>query len=360
MAEKLPRGIRRRGDSFQIDVTVAGKRVTRTAQTLDQAKAIQADIRAKLLNTGLAEEPCDGCWTLGQAIDYTLRYVWCNCRPSSIEKIKINCRQLVEFFGRDCNLENLRTADVDQFIKHLTATDSGATINRKTSALSKLFTVGIEREKLTRRPKIQRQRESEHRIRFLTDIEEQGCIAALQQWGLTNDLDAFEVLIDTGLRPGELWELTPNKLDMMSASGRGAIVLAAADTKTHSPRVVVLTKRARAILARRLLTCGRGQLIPGMNNYRFNRTFDKLAALLNLEHDKQFIPYVLRHTCCTRLVRSGAPLKFVKDWMGHKSIVTTMRYAHFAPTDMANLATPLEDRKRELETQETVPLRNIS
>jgi len=46
-----------------------------------------------------------------------------------------------------------------------------------------------------------------------------------------------------------------------------------------------------------------------------------------------FHPRDLRHTCATWLVQAGGHLRTVAEIMRHKSIQTTMRYAHHAPED---------------------------
>src|SRR5262245_5684174 len=39
----------------------------------------------------------------------------------------------------------------------------------------------------------------------------------------------------------------------------------------------------------------------------------------------------LRHYRATQWVKHGIDLRTVKEWLGHRDIQTTMRYAHFAP-----------------------------
>jgi site-specific recombinase XerD len=43
-----------------------------------------------------------------------------------------------------------------------------------------------------------------------------------------------------------------------------------------------------------------------------------------------------RHTFCSRLVQAGVHLKAVQEAAGHASIASTMRYAHFAPSQVVN------------------------
>ena len=45
-------------------------------------------------------------------------------------------------------------------------------------------------------------------------------------------------------------------------------------------------------------------------------------------------PHVWRHTCATHLVRRGAPLIYVQQLLGHRSVNTTQIYARVAITDL--------------------------
>jgi integrase len=55
---------------------------------------------------------------------------------------------------------------------------------------------------------------------------------------------------------------------------------------------------------------------------------------LGLKDDSQFVPYCLRHTCASRLAQRGVHIAVIKQWMGHKTIQITMRYAHLSPDSL--------------------------
>ncbi len=60
---------------------------------------------------------------------------------------------------------------------------------------------------------------------------------------------------------------------------------------------------------------------------------------MGLNGDPQFIPYILRHTCASRLARNGVTMIII--WMGHSTTQTTARYIYFAPKDLRGAALAL-------------------
>jgi site-specific recombinase XerD len=53
-----------------------------------------------------------------------------------------------------------------------------------------------------------------------------------------------------------------------------------------------------------------------------------------------------RHTFCSRLVQAGVHLKVVQEAAGHSSIASTMRYAHFVPSQVVDAMAVLNQKKR--------------
>jgi type 1 fimbriae regulatory protein FimB len=61
------------------------------------------------------------------------------------------------------------------------------------------------------------------------------------------------------------------------------------------------------------------------------KAMERLGEAAGLPTDLQH-SHVWRHTCAVTLLSKGADVFFVKSWLGHKSISTTMVYANFMPS----------------------------
>jgi site-specific recombinase XerD len=86
-------------------------------------------------------------------------------------------------------------------------------------------------------------------------------------------------------------------------------------------------------MAKRLGLVATALLFP-YNNSWLDGLWSRLRTAMKLSGDKQFVPYALRHTCASRLIQRGQSLRVVGDWLGHKSLSITMRYAHLSPTNL--------------------------
>lgn len=326
---ELPRGIRVRGNSYQVNVTRGGRRLSATAATLDEAKEKHKSLSEQLAPRGAASSG----WTMQTAFDRACSK-WAGTNGE--KTARMNAKAAVAYFGAARPISMIDADALEEYREHLVQLgNSNGTINRKFSALSKMLTLAVDHGKLDKKPKIQRLKETACRIRFLSEHEEAGFIAIIRHWGRDTHADVFVVLIDTGLRGSELWRLQARDVDL------NANTLSIWVNKTDRPRTIPMTKRVREILAR-LIQQTSGVLFPELDNWTFRRTFERAKAHLGLDGDAALVPYCLRHTCCTRLIRRGVPLRVVMEWMGHANIQTTMRYAHLAPTDLAACARILE------------------
>ena len=239
----LPKGITRRGPVYRVDLTVGGIRRTATAGSLDEALTLREQVRTNLKTIQ--------AWTLGTAIDRCYSAVWAGAR--SKDKLKALADEAGRFFGKDTKLIDLTADRIDDYTLHLKQSlkNSNATVNRKLAAMSKVLTFAIQRSDasgLHRKPHLQRQREGVGRIRVVTKDEEAELYAWCEKWSKPDHADAITVLIDTGLRGSELWNLEVRDVDFKQG------LLSIWMNKTDHPRSIPMTQRAREILTRRCST----------------------------------------------------------------------------------------------------------
>jgi integrase len=140
--------------------------------------------------------------------------------------------------------------------------------------------------------------------------------------------DAMIVAVDTGVRRSELMRI--KKADI-TTQGLGIW-----ESKAKLPRIIPLTKRARAILENRV---GDPFLFPQKEFIR--SAFDRVKHHCGLGSD--VVWHTLRHTFASRLVQKNVPIQVVQKLMGHKTIQITMRYAKINDANMVNAISVLDN-----------------
>jgi integrase len=313
-----------------VDVSAKGQRRTATVTSLDvgEARRVQAVLRAEILSGVTARAKV---WSLQEAVNRTYKVFWTGTLGE--HTAMLNAEAVLDFFGASTALDKITHDDVDGFVEQLQDEgNSNATINRKLAALSKVFKLAVERRTesgLDTMPTIHRQREGVGRVRWLTFHEEQQCLSVLPH----AHAEALIVLVDTGVRLSELWRIRAEDCTF----GERALVQVFG-RKNGTYRSVPMTARVQDILVRRA-----SAVFFPFDNRWFRSAWDKMKTTLNLTTDTQFVPHALRHTCASRLVQRGVPLLVVKEWMGHKSVLTTQRYAHLSPSNLFDAVKALEN-----------------
>ena len=347
----LPRGIRSRGAALFVDVSWRGKRRTATVEPvpgetpqehLVRAKAKQSELKAELMGgtsaPGKKTKTVSRSWTLGEACKRTMESAWRGraCEPKMAYMVKhVEAR-----WGKTRLLSDITTVDLDEWVIDLEeAGKSNATINRHLAALSKIMTFSIPRGGLAAKPKFPRKHEGVGRIRFVTDQEEEKALQYLRQCEAPEILAAWIILIDTGMRVGELRRLEARDCDFKKG------VVSIWKTKADVPRSVPMTKRVRTVLANWCQRKAPSALVLDVHGNFLRVPWARLKAHLDLVGDTQFVPHVLRHTFASRLVQEGAHLLKVQKLMGHKTLAITQRYSHLAPDDLFSAVDLLDQRR---------------
>lgn len=237
-----------------------------------------------------------------------------------------NAETVVNILGPDLDAREVTTEKLDTVKTVLR--DRGlkpATLNRKLAALSTMLRMAHRRSKIDFVPFIPKEREPEGRLRVITDDE----LARMSNALPGKHKDCILVLVDTGMRVGELLKLAWEDVEPDAVHIK--------DTKGRRPRMVPLTSRAKQSLTAWVDTPHgpfRDITYSGLSH-----RWDKAKAATGLKDDKEFVIHALRHTCASRLVRRGVAIQVVKEVLGHRNITTTLRYAHL---DQSSLRAAME------------------
>lgn len=224
---------------------------------------------------------------------------------------------------------DIKTIDYGQVMDYISALKrkqyKGSTINRRLSALSKMFTLAKRHDPRIQRPEIPRQKESKPRQRVLKDEEVKALID--YPWTYLVHRELTVLLIDTGVRPGEIvkGEWTVDEEDS---------TITLFDTKNGDDRTLPLTPQAKAA-AINLKRAGKNLCYS-----TYWKHFHKAVTELGLKD--QVMPYTIRHSALTKLAENTDNVLLIQKWAGHKNLQTTQRYVKATRKGMDKLAAVLQ------------------
>ena len=299
---------RQRGDVWQADTLVEGKRVRKSFPTREEAEQFEA-------RHVVVQDMCGPVFA-DLAID-----LW-NGTKDEKNCLRIS-RELAERIGETKRVSQITTLDIDDLVRGLKAQGNKVgTINNKLARLSKLLKRSMRRGLLKEMVEIEFLDETKTgRIRFLTWAEQEAIFSHLPEPYLSYAV----FLVETGCRFSEPMQVRWSDID------RRQVVLW--DTKGGEPRKVPLTPEAAAVVPWTRESLAQGPFFD-MDYHSFRRHWNAAKKRAGLLKDKQVVPHVLRHTCASRLVQAGVDLRRVQKWLGHADIQMTLKYAHLAPDDL--------------------------
>lgn len=168
--KKLPEGIRLLPNGkYMVSVSRHYVRRSRQALSLKEALTVKSEL-LKELEMGIEASPPrkaqahrrvpDGgkgaSWTLEVALDRTITTCWQDGQGGRDNAIR-NAKECVRFFGPRTRLDTIDPDWIDEYVDYLSKKgNSGSTINRKLSSLSRMLTTAYERGKLKWLPKMPR------------------------------------------------------------------------------------------------------------------------------------------------------------------------------------------------------------
>jgi len=234
-------------------------------------------------------------------------------------------RQLVEEFG-NLNVKDLDTMIVERYQSKYLRTRKPATANRMLACLKHMLTKAVDwnmanEETLKRVRKVKFLKENNIRLRFLNADECKrliGCCSPHLKPIVTT-------AVNTGMRRGEILSLKWEQIDLR----HGYISLT--DTKSGEGREVPINDTLGAMFEKMPHSIESIYVFTDRDGKPYKDVKKSFSTALRNAEIYDFRFHDLRHTFASQLVMKGVDLTTVKELLGHKSIIMTMRYAHLAP-----------------------------
>jgi integrase len=266
-----------------------------------------------------------GSFTFNQVAKQYLK--WCE-RQRSFKSKKDFINRLIEYFG-NLPLRNFTTMAIELYqTEKSNRGNKPATINRHVATLKHMFSKAVQWEMVETHVaekvrQVKLLEENNKRLRYLSKEE---CHTLLSSC----DAHLRPIVImamNTGMRKGEILNLKWDNVDLKN----GFLLLD--KTKNGGRREVPINHTLESALkniVRRL------DILYVFYNPVTGKPYDNIKKSFNSALKRagvvDFKFHDLRHTFASQLVMAGIDLTTVKELLGHKSLVMTLRYAHLAPS----------------------------
>jgi site-specific recombinase XerD len=206
-----------------------------------------------------------------------------------------------------------------------------SSLNRWQAAISLIFRVGIDNEKITTNPaaRIRRKVENNAVVRYLIPDEEQTLRAAITD---PLQLAALEISMYTGMRQSEQFGLRWSQVDL----DKRLVFLP--KTKNGKPRHIPLNAVAVGAFQRLGASSGvsSAPVFPGRAGDAAQGARGWFKDAVTRAGLPDYTWHCNRHTFASRLVMLGVDLRTVGELLGHRSLQMTLRYSHLAPSHTAS------------------------
>lgn len=245
--------------------------------------------------------------------------------------------QWAKVLGADRPLRSIAQADVVGAMESWAAAgNSPRTIVRKATYLRALLRACEDLLGMEGLPRIRWRlpKAQPAKVAVLSREDESRVLQHLEATGESLLAQGVVVLVETGLRLGELMRLRAQDVDW----DRG--VLTVTESKSSKPRSVPLSDRAAdALSAVRRANCAQdGPLFRQAWETEWAWKLDRMRKVLFPGYRPRLDPrlsiHSLRHTCATRLLQSGVPQHLVVRWLGHSGTEMTDLYTHLDVSDL--------------------------
>lgn len=251
----------------------------------------------------------------------------------------------------ELDVRELTTLHLDRYQAERRAAGAAPkTIRNELSVVSSLLRLAQRWGVLDELPAIAWPKTPEQEFRWLTEEEAARLLEATQEEPLLATL--VPVLLYTGLRLGEALALRWDAVDLEARAIRVRLSYSAGETstpKSDKGRTVPLPEVAWRMLAtQRLLTAQQERVWARDDGRQLTKgqLYDVWCRARRAAGLEDVRMHDLRHTYASWLVQRGVQLQRVQSLLGHSDYKMTLRYAHLAPSDLAQAVTVLDNGDR--------------
>lgn len=292
---------------------------------------------------------------LTKAVDQFLEGYFSTCQRSdkTIRAYSLDLGQFCTFRGARQDLRGVLPEHLEEWAEELKEVEYAPTsIRRKFASLKVFFNYCVRKRMISYSPtshlrldlapskvltraltqgemeQILQQARSEYRVASERGEGSPEEFLALRNWIL------IEILYGTGIRVGELVGLRMGDfLDEDGAfviNGKGGrqrlsflpdVQALERCRRYRSLRIEEMQGQGSAAVP--LFTVGAGMSLTTHHVTRLLSSFARTGGV-----GRRVTPHMVRHTAATLLLRNGADLRVIQEYLGHSSIATTQRYTH--------------------------------
>ena len=241
--------------------------------------------------------------------------------------------------GNELSVRVITPTDLREF-KHYLTDDlqlKPSSVNRKLASLRSFLKWAANEALIEDIPRVPKSIEQVQSAPKALDRREMNALVrAVERHGSKRDQAIVFMLLNTGLRVGELCSLNLNDLEMSQRKGKVIVRSGKGEKYREVPLNAECRRALQAYLDKR--EDGDGALFLSQKDGRLGtrgiqdcvKKYSQLAGLQDIT------PHSLRHTFCTNLLRSGGvDIVTVASLAGHSDISTTSIYTQPNHRDMA-------------------------
>jgi integrase len=261
-------------------------------------------------------------YTFAEAADRYLQYSETNKKSYDRDRCMLR-KHLLPLFGKR-QLEDITSWDIERYKGRRKKQVAPATVNRELSNLKAIYNKAILWKMTKDNPVrgVKFFRENNRRLRFLMPDEIRilldNCLPYLKPMVIT--------ALNTGMRRGEIFNLTWKDLDF----NQNQITIG--DSKNGEGRTIPMNDLLAETLRRQKEERRPKNpfVFTGPTGKPFSSIQGGFKSACKRAGISDFRFHDLRHTFASHLVMNGVDLATVKELLGHKTLIMTLRYSHLS------------------------------